>query len=84
VALQVYVFNRIQKYYILISKSQTKLITSLQQKKYRDQTGFFVAEGPKVIAELLDGGIKLHSFFSTEASQISAENHFLLTETELK
>lgn len=78
-----YGFNQIQKYYILASKNQTKLITSLQQKKYRDQTGFFVAEGPKVIAELLNEGLKLQSFFSTDASQIVAENHFHITETEL-
>ncbi len=82
--LQVYGFNQIQKYYILASKNQTKLITSLQQKKYRDQTGFFVAEGPKVIAELLNEGLKLQSFFSTDASQIVAENHFHITETALK
>lgn len=79
-----YVFIQIQKYYILVSKSQTKLITSLQQKKYRGQSGLFVAEGQKVIAELLNEGLKLHSFFSTQASEISAENHFHLTETELK
>jgi TrmH family RNA methyltransferase len=80
----VYVFIQIQKYYILVSKSQTKLITSLQQKKYRDQTGFFVAEGPKVIAELLDEGISLHSLFSINASEITAENHSQVTEAELK
>ncbi|MDP2686698.1 MAG: RNA methyltransferase [Aequorivita sp.] len=67
----------------MASKNQTKLITSLQQKKYRDQTGFFVAEGPKVIAELLNEGLKLQSFFSTDASQIVAENHFHITEAEL-
>ncbi len=81
---QVCYFNQLQKYYILVSKSQTKLITSLQQKKYRDQTGFFVAEGPKVIAELLNEGLLLHSFFSTAASQITAENHFQLNVAELK
>lgn len=77
-------FIQIQKYYILVSKSQTKLITSLQQKKYRDQTGFFVAEGPKVIAELLRENVKLHWLFSTDAAQVSAENHFHITEAELK
>ncbi|CAM3297205.1 RNA methyltransferase [Aequorivita lipolytica] len=68
----------------MVSKSQTKLITSLQQKKYRTQSGLFVAEGPKVISELLDGGFKFHSFFSTDTSEITAVNHFLVTETELK
>lgn len=68
----------------MVSKSQTKLITSLQQKKYRDQTGLFVAEGPKVIAELLKEGFQLESLFAKEASQITAENHFHVTDAELK
>lgn len=36
-----------------ISKSQIKLVRSLQQKKYRDETGLFVAEGDKCVGELL-------------------------------
>jgi len=80
----VYVIIQIQKYYILVSKSQTKLITSLQQKKYRNQSGLFVAEGSKVIDELLDEGLHLHSFFSTDAAQITEKNHFHVTEAELK
>lgn len=35
-----------------ISKAQVKLIKSLQQKKYRDELGFFVAEGEKCVSEL--------------------------------
>jgi hypothetical protein len=55
-------FIQFQKYYILVSKSQTKLITSLQQKKYRNKEGLFVAEGPKVIAELIQEGLKRTAF----------------------
>lgn len=73
-----------QKYYILVSKSQTKLITSLHQKKYRNQTGLFVAEGPKVIAELLNEGLQLHSLYSTDALQSKAENHFEVSEIQLQ
>jgi len=68
----------------LVSKSQTKLITSLQQKKYRSQSGLFVAEGPKVIAELLSENLELHFLFSTNASEITAQNHYHVTEAELK
>ncbi|MEM0518474.1 RNA methyltransferase [Aequorivita flava] len=68
----------------MVSKSQTKLITSLQQKKYRAQNGLFVAEGPKVIAEFLNEGLKLQALFSTNTTEITAENHFLVTEAELK
>ncbi len=35
-----------------ISKSQIKLVRSLQQKKFRDQLGLFIAEGDKCIQEL--------------------------------
>lgn len=75
---------QIQKYYILVSNSQTKLITSLSQKKHRDNSRLFIAEGPKVIRELLDESLKLKWLFTTEASQVLSDNHFLVTERELK
>lgn len=37
----------------MLSKSQVKYIQSLGQKKCRDEEGLFVAEGPKIAAELL-------------------------------
>jgi RNA methyltransferase, TrmH family len=37
----------------MITKLQVKYIQSLGQKKFRDQEGVFVAEGPKIINELL-------------------------------
>jgi TrmH family RNA methyltransferase len=37
----------------MISKSQLKYIQSLGQKKYRDQEDVFIAEGPKLVHELL-------------------------------
>jgi RNA methyltransferase, TrmH family len=44
----------------MITKSQVKYIQSLGQKKFRDETGSFVAEGPKIINELL-GPAKLRA-----------------------
>lgn len=38
-----------------ISKAQIKFIRSLQHKKFRDESGFFVAEGRKSIEELKKG-----------------------------
>lgn len=66
----------------MISNRQAKLITSLKQKKYRNQLGLFVAEGPKVISELIDEGLELYWWFSTEES--GEENHFLIDESDLK
>lgn len=57
-----------QKYiFSMVSKNQIKLITSLQQKKYRAVHGLFIAEGFKVIQELLHSNFELHHLFQTEA-----------------
>jgi len=61
-----------------ISKAQIKFIRSLQQKKYRDESGLFVAEGEKCIEELRRG-FTLHSLYRegenathTEIEQMSS------------
>src|SRR6185295_2127064 len=38
----------------MITKSQVKYIQSLGQKKFREEENAFVAEGPKIINELLE------------------------------
>ena len=38
---------------MMISKNRQKLLRQLETKKYRDREGLFVAEGPKVISDLL-------------------------------
>jgi probable addiction module antidote protein len=37
----------------MLSKSQIKYIQSLGHKKFRDEDGLFIAEGPKILQELL-------------------------------
>ena len=67
----------------MISKGQIKLITSLQQKKYRTKTGLFVAEGEKIISEFLDEKWELHSLFSTKEDLFNNQPVQLITEEEL-
>jgi TrmH family RNA methyltransferase len=43
---------------IVLSKNQIKLISSLQKKKYRDSHQLFVAEGDKLVMDLLSSGLK--------------------------
>ena len=38
----------------MLSKSRLKYIQTLGQKKFRQEEGFFLAEGPKIVAELLE------------------------------
>ncbi len=70
----------------MVSKNQKKLIKSLHQKKYRKQHGLFVAEGKKVIKELLAANLKLHSLFTLEAEifDVSTVLECRVTEEELK
>jgi len=37
----------------MLSKTHTKYIQSLQHKKFRDESNLFIAEGPKVVLDLL-------------------------------
>jgi len=51
----------------MLIKSQVKYIQSLSQKKCRDEEAVFVAEGPKLINELLNAGnIELMQLFATD------------------
>jgi len=70
----------------MVSKNQKKLINSLHQKKYRKQHGLFVAEGKKVINELIEADLKLHSIFTLDVSyfETSPDNTYIVTEAELK
>jgi TrmH family RNA methyltransferase len=47
----------------MISKNQQKLIQSLKLKKNRNKTSLFVAEGEKVVIELINSNIKIHSIY---------------------
>jgi TrmH family RNA methyltransferase len=50
----------------MLTKSEVKYIQSLQQKKFRDELGLFVAEGPKLVRELLvSGHFKCQELFLT-------------------
>lgn len=69
----------------MLSKGQIKLINSLSQKKYRQKNAMFVAEGIKVIKELLNSNFELERLFS-EADLFFTENNKmqLLEANELK
>ena len=42
----------------MITKAEQKLIRSLEQKKHRQREGLFVAEGPKVVGDLMAAGFE--------------------------
>ena len=70
----------------MVSKNQIKLITSLQHKKYRNEHQLFIAEGVKVIQELLASNIVLEHLFVTEPvfEKIALSQKTLINEGEMK
>jgi RNA methyltransferase, TrmH family len=75
----------------MISKSQVKYIQSLGQKKYRDKEGLFIAEGPKLIKELLQNknvGLKwlfaLNKWIEENEKLLRGIDVFAINESELE
>ena len=57
-----------------ISKAQVKIVRSLQQKKFRDELGLFVAEGDKCVEELRKSFELVHLYREGEnASRLEIE-----------
>lgn len=50
----------------VISKNKIKLIRALETKKGRVKHGMFVAEGPKIVGDLLAAGFRLAELFDDE------------------
>lgn len=70
----------------MVSKNQIKLITSLQLKKYRNEHKLFIAEGVKVIQELLASNFVLEHLFVTEAifGEVSISKKTMVNEQDMK
>ena len=68
----------------MITKYQIKLIRSLRLKKNRTETGFFVAEGEKIIDELIDSEIEIVEIFSISEKYKSCNNFTLIKNAQLK
>ena len=69
----------------MLSKNQIKLVKSLELKKKRKNECLFVAEGPKVVGDLLKAGFLPHSIFAAESCQKEAySNCIAVSDEELR
>ncbi len=70
----------------MVSKNQIKLITSLQQKKYRSINQLFFAEGIKVIQELVKSNFELVHLYTTQNDfeEVSNDKKTIISENDLK
>lgn len=69
-----------------ISKNQFKTITGLSQKKYRQKHQLFIAEGVKVVNELLNSSLKVDTIFATDdfKTSIYEDKIVIISEQELR
>ncbi|HEY6142776.1 MAG TPA: RNA methyltransferase [Flavobacterium sp.] len=70
----------------MVSKNQIKLITSLQQKKFRVTNQLFFAEGIKVIQELVASNFELVHLYTTQNDfeEVSKDKKTIIPESDLK
>lgn len=54
------------KFRDMLTANTIKLIKSLQQKKYRKQTGLFIAEGQRLVDDLLTSSLQIKNIYFTE------------------
>lgn len=66
----------------MLSSAQIKQIKSLQQKKFRQQSGIFVAETPKVCEVVLLSQLKVENIYATENWWKDARNNYHLLSYE--
>ena len=68
----------------MITKNQIKLIKSLRLKKNRIQSGFFIAEGEKIIDELLQSKLETVHIFSTVNKYNFSDYYIPIKNAQLK
>ncbi len=70
----------------MLSKNDIKFITSLTQKKYRIQEGLFIAEGVKLVSEMIQSHFGVHQLFATSDFKTELDVSFItrISEMELK
>ena len=68
----------------MISKNQIKFVHQLEQKKYRKKEGLFVAEGPKVVGDLLRAGFNAQEIYATKEWNNNGMHAQEVTDEELR
>jgi TrmH family RNA methyltransferase len=71
----------------MLSRNEVKYIQSLRQKKNRDEERLFVAEGVKIVSELLQAGFDVKKIYAIKDwidQNTNVKNAILINDDELK
>jgi len=66
----------------MLSKAQIKLIRSLHNKKFREETGMFIAEGKRLVEDIAASSIKIEHIYATTRYNGDLK-HISITEDDL-
>ncbi|MDD3419331.1 MAG: RNA methyltransferase [Candidatus Gastranaerophilales bacterium] len=61
-----------------------KLAASLEQKKFRDETGLFLLEGKKPLEEAIKAGVEIEKLFLSKEESYAAKESYIVTESVMK
>lgn len=67
----------------MISQLEIKHINSLKIKKYRIKNAEFIAEGDKIIKELIDEGLQVVNIYTTDTASFNLKTCRLVSDNEL-
>ncbi|MDR1347384.1 MAG: RNA methyltransferase [Prevotellaceae bacterium] len=71
----------------MLGKAKIKQIKSLEYKKFRDELGLFVAEGEKLVSEILQSNLQIDSLFCLPDAILPNNNNIqatIISEGEMK
>lgn len=68
----------------MLSQQEIKLINALKIKKYRTKYSQFIAEGDKIIKELIDKGMEVVHIYSTHPEEFNVKEIKNVSEADLK
>lgn len=68
----------------MLSQQEIKLINALKIKKYRTKYSQFIAEGDKIIKELIDKGMEVVHIYSTHPEEFNVKEIKKVSEADLK
>lgn len=68
----------------MLTKKELQFVNSLKQKKHREEHGLFIAEGTKIVEELLASEVEVQQVFATQSflEKNAINRHIAVTEVK--
>ena len=71
----------------MLSKNNIKFINSLRVKKYRNENGYFIAEGERLVDDIINSTIRIKTLYHTKNwtdREVASFENILISDDEMK